>query len=274
MATTIAGAFDLNAAPDVPQWRIHILRATYLLLIAGLGATVIPELFDHSPTARGVIPGVLSGIWLLAFFGLRYPLQMLPLLLFEFAWKWVWMLKYGLPQFAAGAMPPTWAGDFPAIAFGCVLMPFVIPWKHVYRRLVTGPADSVADGVTKFRLRLMRTVYVLLIIPGIWIIGKIFVTPVPMDRGVFASMLTALFLSSFLIVRNPLKMLPLVLLEFVWKIVWLLAFGLPQWLSGTGSPRLGEDIYMVGTAPILFGLLVPWGYFYEHYVRQPAERWR
>ena len=120
----------------------------------------------------------------------------------------------------------------------------------------------------------MRTVYVLLLIPGVWIIGQILLNPDPLNRGVFASMLIALFLSSFIIIRNPLKMLPILLLECVWKLIWLVAFGLPQHLSGIGSPKLGEDIYMVGLGPIFFGLLIPWGYFWRQYVQQPAERWR
>jgi len=263
-----------SASGEVPLWRLYLLRATYLLLVVGLGATVVPELVDHEPTARGVIPGMLSGLWLLAFLGLKYPLQMLPLLMFEFAWKSVWMLKYGLPQYFSGEMPPTWAGDFQAIAAGVILMPIVIPWGHVYRRYIKGPMDSVEDGATKIRLRVMRTAYVLLFLAGIFVIGRIVVNPAPMERGVFASMLIALFLLNVLIIRNPLKMLPMLLLECVWKLVWLAAFGLPQLISGVGSPRLGEDIYGVGLGPVLFALLIPWGYVWRNYVSKPAERWR
>ena len=86
--------------------------------------------------------------------------------------------------------------------------------------------------------------------------------------------LIALFLLNVLIIRNPLKMLPVLLLECVWKLVWLAAFGLPQLISGVGSPRLSEDIYAVGLGPVLFALLIPWGYVWRHYVKQPAERWR
>jgi len=275
MASTAASPSRNETVPgEVPLWRLYVLRATYLLLVVGLGATIVPELFNHEPTARGVIPGMLSGIWLLAFLGLRYPLQLLPLLMFEFAWKSVWMLKYGLPQYVSGEMPPTWAGDFQAIAAGIILMPIVIPWGHVYRRYIKGPMDSVEDGVTRIRLRVMRTAYVLLFLAGIFVIGRMFVNPVPMDRGVFASMLIALFLLNALIIRNPLKMLPMLLLECVWKLVWLAAFGLPQLISGVGSPRLGEDIYAVGLGPLLFALLIPWGYVWRNYVRKPAERWR
>ncbi len=59
----------------------------YLLLAVGLGASNLPELISHGLTSRGVIPSMLGGIWLLALLGLRYPLQMLPLLMFECAWK-------------------------------------------------------------------------------------------------------------------------------------------------------------------------------------------
>ena len=273
-ATAVSPSAPPNVDHEVPLWRLNVLRATYLLLVVGLGATIVPQLFDHEPTARGVIPGVLSGLWALAFVGLRYPLQMLPLLMFEFAWKAAWTLKYGLPQWYSGAVPPTWPEDFPAIVAGVVLVPIVIPWRYVWRRFAAMPADSVADGVSRIRLRVIRIVYVLMFIPGTFIIGRILLNPPAMERGVFASMLIALCLLSFLVIRNPLKMLPVLLLEFVWKAIWLAFFGLPQWLAGTGSPKLGEDIWAVGGGPIFFGLLIPWGYVWQHYVRKPAERWR
>ena len=118
-----------------------MLRAAYLLLVVGLGAMVVPEILGHAVGSRGVIPSLLGALWLLAFLGLRYPLQMLPLLMFELAWKLIWMIAYGLPQWSAGKMPPTFAEDFFAIALGIVLMPLVIPWGYVWRRYVKQPAE-------------------------------------------------------------------------------------------------------------------------------------
>ena len=126
---------------EVSLVRLYVLRTTYLLLVFGLGAMNLPELVRHNPTARGVIPSLLGGIWLLAFVGLRYPLQMLPLLLFEFAWKTIWLLDYGLPQWSSGQLPPTFTDDFQAIAVGVILMPIVIPWGYVYRRYVKQGGD-------------------------------------------------------------------------------------------------------------------------------------
>jgi hypothetical protein len=113
--------------------RLYVLRAAYLLLVVGLGAMILPEILSHAPTSRGVIPSLLAAVWALAFLGLRYPLQMLPLLMFEFAWKAIWTLAYGLPQWSAGQLPPTFAEDSFNIGFGVLLMPLVIPWVYVWR---------------------------------------------------------------------------------------------------------------------------------------------
>ena len=126
---------------EVSLARLHVLRATYLLLIVGLGAVNLPAVFSHDPTARGVIPSFLGGIWLLAFIGLRYPLQMLPLLLYEFAWKTTWLVAFGVPQWYSGHKPPTWPEDFQAIVMGVILMPIVIPWGYVYRHYIKQPSD-------------------------------------------------------------------------------------------------------------------------------------
>ena len=78
-------------------------------------------------------------MWVLAFLGLRYPLEMLPLLMFEFVWKAVWMIAYGLPQWSSGQLPPTFAEDSFNIGFGVILMPLVIPWGYVWRHYVKRP---------------------------------------------------------------------------------------------------------------------------------------
>ena len=124
---------------EVSLVRLYVLRAAYLLLVVGLGAMIVPDIVSHRPMDRGVIASLLGGIWLLAFLGLRYPLRMLPLLMFEFGWKAVWMVAYGLPQWSADRFPPTFAEDFFNIAFGVVLMPLVIPWTYVWRHYVTQP---------------------------------------------------------------------------------------------------------------------------------------
>lgn len=109
MASPAAAASPAASAAvesEVSLARLYVLRAMYLLLVIGGAAVFLPELMSHEPTARGVIPSMLGGLWVLAVFGLRYPLQMLPLLLFELVWKTIWLLDYELPQWVAGVNTP------------------------------------------------------------------------------------------------------------------------------------------------------------------------
>ena len=125
-----------NVAQEVSLARIYVLRATYLLLVIGIGGMIVPEVVSHPVISRGVIPSLLGAVWVLAFVGLKYPLKMLPLLMFEFAWKSIWMLAYGLPQWYASQLPATFAEDSFNIGVGVILMPLVIPWGYVYRHYV------------------------------------------------------------------------------------------------------------------------------------------
>ena len=105
------------------------------------------------------------------------------------------------------------------------------------------------------------------ILPGlIW--------PDPVGRGMIIGMLGGLCVMALIGIRHPLKLVPILLFEFVWKTIWLLRFGLPQWLAGTGSPRLAEDLFGIGLGPLVFGLVIPWGYVWRHYLKAPGDRWR
>ncbi len=142
-STAVPASPSASASTDseVSLVRLYVLRATYLLLVVGVGAMILPPLIILEPAARGVIPSLLGGVWFLAFLGLRYPLQMLPLLMFEFAWKTIWILDFDLPQWSSGWTPPTFAEDFFAIGVGVILMPIVIPWGYVWRHYVKVPGD-------------------------------------------------------------------------------------------------------------------------------------
>jgi hypothetical protein len=135
-ASTASRPIETAPGSEVSLVRLYVLRATYLLLVIGLGAMIVPGLLNHPMVSRGVIPSLLAAVWLLAFVGLRYPLEMLPLLMFELVWKSLWAIAYGLPQWSSGQLPPTFADDAFNIGLGIVLMPIVIPWGYVWRHYV------------------------------------------------------------------------------------------------------------------------------------------
>jgi hypothetical protein len=140
LTATASRSAAIPSVSEVSLTRIYVLRAMYLVLVIGGGIMFLPQLVGHEPTARGVIPSMLAGMWVLACFGLRYPLQMLPILLFELAWKMIWLIDYGLPQKMAGVHTAQFSEDFFAIAMGVILIP-VIPWGYVYRHYVKKPGE-------------------------------------------------------------------------------------------------------------------------------------
>lgn len=126
--------------------------------------------------------------------------------------------------------------------------------------------------VSLARLYVIRAVALL----GVWGLFGTVVTlfeHAPLDRGVHKALIAGLWLMAVFAFRYPLKMVPILLFEMLWKTLWLVFFGLPQWWSGVGSPRLIEDLWGIGAFPVVCALVIPWGYVWRHYVKAPGDRW-
>jgi hypothetical protein len=129
---------------EVSIFRLYVLRATYLLMVVGLGATIWPLLLDAPEAAehfRGVTWCLLGTVALLALLGLRYPLKMLPLLFFELVWKVTWLMAIGLQLRSSGQLEGEFRETWFANLLGLVIFPLVIPWGYVLRRYVREPGD-------------------------------------------------------------------------------------------------------------------------------------
>lgn len=135
-------------------------------------------------------------------------------------------------------------------------------------------ARDLDREVSLLRLYLLRANYLVWAVAGLFLAVPPLINHGATDRGMIDSMFAGLWVMGLLGLRYPLQMLLIFLFEFVWKTIWLLAFGLPQWLAGQGSPRLSDDLIAIGNGPVLFGLIIPWGHVWRHYIKKPAERWR
>jgi hypothetical protein len=91
--------------------------------------------------------------------------------------------------------------------------------------------------------------------------------------NVVRSVLGAVSLLPLLGLRYPLKMLPLLFFEFIWKSIWVLAFGLPRWLNNQLDPNTQETLFacLMGIALVL--LVMPWGQAFRHYLKATGDRW-
>ncbi len=128
---------------DVSLFRLYALRAGYLLVAAGLAATVWPLVINHSPQwplMNGVACSMLAAVSVLAAFGIRYPLQMLPVLLFEGVWKSIWLIAVALPLWSANQLDGQRWETTKDCLFGAILIP-LIPWRYVIAQYVTRRGD-------------------------------------------------------------------------------------------------------------------------------------
>jgi hypothetical protein len=128
---------------QVSLFRLYALRATYLLLVVGLGIGIWPGIIHHTKPwglMQGVVNCVLAAVSALAILGLRYPLLMLPLLLFELVWKSIWLLVVAVPLWSVHGMDAnTW--ETAAACLMGVIFPIVIPWRYVFANYLAKPGD-------------------------------------------------------------------------------------------------------------------------------------
>jgi hypothetical protein len=129
----------------VSMLRLYFLRAGYLLLVVGLGVEmqIWPAVIYRVPTMElmhGVVTCMLCALSILALLGIRYPLQMLPLLFWEIAWKTIWLLRVALPRWSAGGMDAATAEN----TFACslvVIFVIIMPWSYVFENYVKRAGD-------------------------------------------------------------------------------------------------------------------------------------
>jgi len=139
---------------EISTLRLYLLRASYLLLVVGLGLTIWPVIISHAPTwerMHSVAACLLGALSLLSVLGLRFPLRMLPLLLFEIAWKAIWLTAVALPLWRAQRMDAA-TSETAIECLMVVIFLFTIPWDYVVRAYVTAAGDrwGAASPMTPF----------------------------------------------------------------------------------------------------------------------------
>jgi hypothetical protein len=140
-----------DAAMSVSLPRLYLLRLGYLVVAVGLALTKWPLIINHDrpwPLFEGVETCMLVALSLLAFLGLRYPLQMLPILLFELAWKLIWVAVVVLPLWFANQIDPATL----KVLYSCLVVLIVlavIPWRYVVAHYVRKPGDPWRSDRTR-----------------------------------------------------------------------------------------------------------------------------
>jgi hypothetical protein len=129
------------------------------------------------------------------------------------------------------------------------------------------------EDVSLFRLYVLRALYLgnfVMLGASVWpgiLTHHGWANPL---EGVGVCVWGALSLLSIVGVRYPLKMLPLVFLQFTYKLIWVIAVALPR--IATGAPTWYLMPMLMGA--VIEPLLIPWPYVINAYIKEPGNRWR
>jgi hypothetical protein len=126
----------------VRLWQLNLLRVGYLVMGVGLALVKWPLLVTHGPweLKEGTVQCMLVAMSVLALLGLRYPLRMLPILLFEVAWKLLWLGVIAMPLWKDDRLDGA-TNEQTAWVLWVVIIIAVIPWRHVLTQYVMAPGE-------------------------------------------------------------------------------------------------------------------------------------
>jgi hypothetical protein len=138
------GSVSGGKAPGdtVALWRLYVLRALYAILAVGQGSIQLPLFLHHVhwTVTSGAAHSFLLALALLSIVGIRYPLAMLPLLIYELLWKMIWLSGYALPLWLANQVDADTRQSFFEIAPIVIIIP-LLPWGYLYSNYAKKPAD-------------------------------------------------------------------------------------------------------------------------------------
>lgn len=141
------GTTTRRQAPNglsLPMSRLNLMRAGYLFLAVGLVLTRWPLLLSGEaaslPVFEGVVAAMLAALGLLSLLALRHPVQFMPLLVFESAWKLIWLASVAVPNLVAGDVSDEMRSVLVNVCL-VVIVIAVIPWDYAWKRYVrtSGP---------------------------------------------------------------------------------------------------------------------------------------
>jgi hypothetical protein len=112
-------------------------------MAAGLGAFIWPNVIHHTnefAVTHGIRVALLAGLGLTSALGLRYPLKMLPILLFELTWKAIYLIAFALPLWSAHQINEATADNIQAVLMVVIFIP-LIPWRYVFENYFVKQGD-------------------------------------------------------------------------------------------------------------------------------------
>jgi hypothetical protein len=137
--------------------------------------------------------------------------------------------------------------------------------------------DARYEGVRRINIYLLRLVYLLMFV----VLGKDTWTHILTHQGSWEPsdamawcVWTAFAMLAGLGLIRPLKMLPILLLEIFYKVLWLVVVAYPLWSKGVLAGSRAEGMTSAFLWVLLPIVAVPWGYVFGTYIYKPKRETR
>ncbi|MGJ3647629.1 hypothetical protein ACLB0R_04025 [Sphingomonas sp. GlSt437] len=131
--------------------------------------------------------------------------------------------------------------------------------------------------VSPLRLNMLRAYYALMASGSFTVFWPDLVSHSPawgVENGAQYALLGALAPMALFGVPHPLRLLPLVIYEFLWKALWFIFVAGPLYSAGQMTEGVWSNVVACSMAIVLTPIVMPWGYFWRAYIAAPAEPWR
>jgi hypothetical protein len=134
--------------------------------------------------------------------------------------------------------------------------------------------DVRYEGVRRINIYLLRVVFSLMF----FVLGWDTWTHILKHQGTWEPrdamawcVWTAFATLAVLGIFRPLKMLPILLLEIFYKVLWLIIVAYPLWSAGTLAGSPAESTASAFLWVLLPIAAVPWGYVFRIYIFRPVK---
>ena len=130
--------------------------------------------------------------------------------------------------------------------------------------------------VSTLRLYILRAAYLLIAVGLALMVWPRLINHTAdwaLRRGDTFGLLAGIQVLAMLGILYPLRMIPLLLFELVWKSIWLVTIAMPLWSAGQIDPGTAESIKACVMGVVVSVIAIPWPYFLAAYVKAPMDRW-
>ncbi|MDQ8186242.1 hypothetical protein [Pelagicoccus sp. SDUM812002] len=137
---------DYEKFDGIRPINIYAMRFIYILMASLLAKDVWTYIFSHAQAwdpSEAMNWSIWAAFTLFAFIGIFKTVKMLPILLLEIAYKFIWLILVALPLYRTGNLSneSTHGMLFP---FALVILPILaIPWGYVINTYILSRSNTI-----------------------------------------------------------------------------------------------------------------------------------